>query len=147
LLIRLDQLPEPFVCSFADALDSGGIVDVGHRREIGSHVIKPFVQGHLPLIFRLRPAAMFLQPGNQHHVRRRSVEIEIFGHVFFKDGRSERPEFFPVFYFQIQFFLCVRQAGIRQNTAIAQGPRTIFHASLEPADHQPPEDPFRDNRT
>src|SRR5262249_16911144 len=69
--------------------------------------------------------------------------IEIFVHVFGKNGRREWAEALAVLDLEVERLLHRRRAGVAEDRAAAERARAELHAALEPADRLPLRQPVR----
>jgi len=62
LFVYIDELPVFFINHLVYALDSGGIIDVVHCRDIGLAMIQPVIQFHVIIIRRRRISSVGYDP-------------------------------------------------------------------------------------
>src|SRR5437588_213301 len=71
---------------------------------------------------------------DQQHVGARRIEVEPIMRVFGENGRRKGAEALAVLDLQIECFLRLGRARVRQDRTIAEGARAELHPSLEPPD-------------
>src|SRR5687768_14925914 len=71
---------------------------------------------------------------NVKHIGRRMILFEDLRLTLDKDGRSEGPKCFAVFYPRVQNVLHSRKPWMCEDRSIAKSARSPFHPALKPAD-------------
>jgi len=120
-----------------DRLDAGGVVDVGHGRDLraGDVQLRDAEEGLL--LRRHRQAATGRNVGHQQHVWAVAVELEPPGHPLPEHRGRERTERLPVFHLQVQDRLHGGRPGVAEDRAASEGARAELHPALEPAQRLP----------
>src|SRR6185436_18853544 len=112
LLEGPDQPPVAWIAVTADRLEPAGAIDVSdggdHRAFVGADRI------HL----------------DHERIRHGAHEVGVEG--LLQDGRSERPKLLAELDLRIDDLPHVRSPWIREDAAVAEGPRPPFHATLKP---------------
>src|SRR5258707_11585964 len=67
-----------------------------------------------------------------NHEWLRPVFDEVMWRALDGQGRTERPEAFPVFNFRVDDVLVVKPLGAHENRSVSQRPRPTLHSALEP---------------
>ncbi len=87
-------------------------------------------------LLRAQLVAQFLPHiGDQQHVRRGPVQLEIPAHIFLQHARGEGPEGFTELDAQVHGRLHRLAAGVADDAARPQRPRAELHPPVEPAHH------------
>ena len=95
--------------------------------------IRVLHQAHL--LGRQLAAQLLAHVGDEQHVGRGAVELEISAHVFLQDARREGPEGLAELDAQVHGRLHRLVAGVADDAARAERARAELHPPVEPADH------------
>src|SRR4051812_9333685 len=127
-----DQIVEARVGFLVDGLDACRVVDVRHRRDRRARHVQLLDAEELLLFLGHRDAVLLAYVGDQQHVRALALDLEVLRRVLGEHRRSERAERLAVLDLEVELPLHRGRTRVAQDRAAAEGPRTEFHAALEP---------------
>ena len=136
LAIPHEELVVETVALRVDRLDARGIVDVGDRRQLRPHHRQLLDAADLAGVRRGQALPCVHRRDDQHvGAVLAGPHVDVLVDVLPEDRGRERPEALAKLDLEVHHRLHVPVAGVAQDAARAERPRTELHAPLEPSHH------------
>ena len=120
--------------SRVDRLHAGRVVDVRDGRQVRPGDVELLDAPELLLLRGHRDLPLFLDRGDQQHVRAVAVHLEVVLDPLPQHARCERTEALPELDLEVHLRLHARAPRVAEDAAGAQGPGPELHPAVEPAD-------------